>query len=194
MKKNIPGLLWLLATVTCALLISRINYSYGRAVGILLIGIAIGFVLQRSRFCITSAFTDLILFKDGKLFKAVILLVAVSSLGFSVLQANGMKGFVAAIGLRTVIGAILFGIGMTLAGGCAVATLMRIGEGYVLFAVVFMGLIIGGTLGAYNYEHWTTPSAQTLSVFLPEYFGWGVSESLVIGLLCVVWLIVDRRW
>jgi uncharacterized protein len=192
MMKNLLYSFWLLAIVTCAVLVNYTDNGYAKPVGVLLFGIAIGFVLQRSRFCISSAFSDLILFKDGKLFKAVVLLIAISTIGFSVLQANGKEGFVVAIGLRTLIGAILFGIGMTVAGGCAVATLMRIGEGYVLFTVVLVGLLIGGTIGAYHYYYWGAPSAHLFTIFLPKYFGWTGSVILQLFLLLTVWLIVDR--
>ncbi len=97
----------------------------------LITGLAFGFVLQRGRICFNSAFRDLRLMKDNFLFKAVLLAVAVSTIGFLAMAQFGLihlnpkpLNYVGVI-----LGGYLFGLGMVLAGGCASGTTSRVGEG-----------------------------------------------------------------
>jgi len=46
------------------------------------------------------------------------------------------------------LGGFIFGVGMSLAGGCASGTTSRIGEGMVGSLVALIGLMIGGNLGS----------------------------------------------
>ena len=106
-----------------------------------LFGLAFGFVLQRSRFCFASAFRDLFLLGDARVMKGIIAGLAVATAGFAVVMARMLPevGFgslppgatVLPLGLHTLLGGVLFGIGMVLAGGCTSGSLYRAGEGYV---------------------------------------------------------------
>ena len=97
--------------------------------GVLLCGLGLGYILQRSRFCMASAYTDLLVFKDGSLFRALLIFILVCSVGFFFVGLKtGREGFVVALGWRTVLGGLLFGCGMVLAGGCAAGTIMRLGK------------------------------------------------------------------
>jgi uncharacterized membrane protein YedE/YeeE len=53
-------------------------------------GILFGFVLQRGRFCMNSAFRDIVLFKDYALFKTVAAAVLVSLAGFAIMDLAGV--------------------------------------------------------------------------------------------------------
>src|SRR5918996_6479388 len=106
-----------------------------------LFGLAFGFVLQRSRFCFASAFRDLFLLGDARVMKGIIAGLAVATAGFAVLMARLVPevGFgslppgatVLPLGVHTLLGGVLFGVGMVLAGGCTSGSLYRAGEGYV---------------------------------------------------------------
>jgi hypothetical protein len=48
----------------------------------LVVGVIFGFVLQRGRFCMNSAFRDIILLKEYSLIKAVSLAIVVQMIGF----------------------------------------------------------------------------------------------------------------
>ncbi|GAH43789.1 unnamed protein product, partial [marine sediment metagenome] len=58
------------------------EFWYAVVVG-LLIGAIFGFILQRGRFCMNSAFRDIILLKEYKLAKAVLVSLAVLMVGFA---------------------------------------------------------------------------------------------------------------
>ncbi|MCR4431201.1 MAG: YeeE/YedE family protein [Tepidanaerobacteraceae bacterium] len=150
-----------------------------------IIGIALGMVLRYSRFCFASAFRDPFLIKNTKLMRALLLSFMVSTIGFAVIQNVYLNhnaidyalipGAVFPVGLHTAIGAFIFGIGMTNAGGCASGVLMRIGEGHVLPWITLLGFFIGTTLGAKDYSFWYDKIISKANVFyFPEHINLGV--------------------
>lgn len=112
----------------------------------LLVGVLFGFALQRGRFCMNSAFRDIILLKEFTLLKAVGLAILVEMIGFGILSISGIitlnpKPFIWGANM---IGGFVFGIGMVLAGGCASGITYRFGEGMV----GAMSAVVGFTLAA----------------------------------------------
>ena len=109
------------------------------------LGTLFGFVLQRGRFCMNSAFRDIILMKDYTLFKAVVIAIVVQLIGFhlmasmDVIQLNPKPFMWAAV----MVGGFIFGIGMVLAAGCASGTTYRVGEGMIGSFIALLGLMIG---------------------------------------------------
>jgi hypothetical protein avisC_09336 len=99
----------------------------------LLVGAALGLVLQRGRFCITGAFRDLWVSHSPRWFIAFLLAIAVQALGVALLTALGVIApEVPRLSvIATALGSFLFGAGMVLAGGCATGTYYRAGEGLV---------------------------------------------------------------
>ncbi|RLI00004.1 YeeE/YedE family protein [Candidatus Bathyarchaeota archaeon] len=114
----------------------------------LIIGILFGFALQRGRFCMNSAFRDIILMKEYTLLKAVVAALIVEMLGFhlmatlGIIQLNPKPFFWGA----NIVGGFIFGIGMVLAGGCASGTTYRVGEGMVGSFVALLGYMIGSII------------------------------------------------
>jgi uncharacterized membrane protein YedE/YeeE len=116
------------------------------------IGMVFGFILQRGRFCMNSAFRDIILLKEYKLMKGVLLAIAVSMIGFSIFILGGIlaanpKPFTV---LGSIIGGFIFGIGMVLASGCASGTTYRVGEGMIGSLVALVGLGLGAYLTKFS--------------------------------------------
>lgn len=160
----------------------RKNHSY---IVFWIIGIAFGIVLRYSRFCFAGAFRDPFLIKNTKLMRALLLAFMISTVGFGIIQYGFLKnntldyahipGAINSVGLHTMIGAFIFGIGMTIAGGCASGVLTRIGEGHVLPWVVLLGFFIGTTLGAKDYSFWYDKIiSNTRVVYFPEHINLGV--------------------
>ena len=114
----------------------------------LIVGIFFGFALQRGRFCMNSAFRDIILLKEYTLLKAVIVAIIVSMLGFhlmaslGIIQLNPKAFFWGA----NIVGGFIFGIGMVLAGGCASGTTYRVGEGMVGSFVALLGFMMSAVI------------------------------------------------
>ena len=117
--------------------------SYGLIVGLLL-----GFVLQRGRFCVVGAYRDLLLARDGRMFLATMIVIAVQAIGVYTLAANGVITIQADAfpWLGTIIGGFIFGIGMVLAGGCATGTWYRAGEGLIGSWIALFGYALGAAM------------------------------------------------
>ncbi len=169
-----------------------------------LFGLAFGIVLQRSRFCFASGFRDMFLFGDGRVLKGIIIGMAVATVGFTLImgklladplmtQALPARAGVYPLGFQTLLGGMLFGVGMVVAGGCASGTLYRIGEGYIASVVTLGGMIIGMYLLATTWSWWW---AKVISlapkIWLPHSLGYGggllvVLAALVGGYVLILW-------
>ena len=99
----------------------------------LLIGSVLGYVLQRSRFCVTGAFRDLYMTKSSRYFTPFLLAIAIQAIGVAVLTGMGVIAPepAAFAPLAVVGGGLLFGVGIVMAGGCATGTYYRAGEGLI---------------------------------------------------------------
>jgi uncharacterized membrane protein YedE/YeeE len=72
-------------------------------------------------------------------------------------------------GLASLFGGFVFGIGMTMAGGCASGTLYRAGQGYVQFWITLLFMGVGYVVFAYAF-----PTLRSV-YFEPLRFGEGAS-------------------
>lgn len=124
-----------------------------------ILGMASGFILHRSDFCIAGMFRDIFLFKNSKKIKSLFLLVIVSMVlfelsrlfGFLPLYPFPLLGFPS---IANLVGGFLFGFGMVLAGGCVVGILYKIGSGSIISLIAFIGFIIGSALYAEVHPLW----------------------------------------
>lgn len=191
-KWNIGFILFL--TLLLALL-SQISI---RLTLIFILGISLGFVLQKSRFCFVSALRDPLLIGMTQLTRAFLLLLGISILGFAIVfWGASQKNIPLALnvfpmGVHTVVGGLLFGMGMVLAGGCTTGILMRIGEGFAMQWVAFFGLAVGSVLGERSLIYWRDTFGESPGIFLPDIFGWLPTLTLEIAALAALWLLA--RW
>jgi uncharacterized membrane protein YedE/YeeE len=167
-------------------------------------GVALGFVLQRSRFCFASAFRDLFLFGSGRIMRGILAGLAVASAGFAVLMwrlvPDPTLGIVAPeahavpLGIHLVLGGVLFGVGMVLAGGCVSGSLYRIGEGYVASAVALAGILAGLGAGAHSWNFWWRASiGRGPVVWLPAAGGYITAIAVTFALLSAAYVLVVWR-
>jgi hypothetical protein len=142
----------------------------------LIFGIAFGIVLQKTGFCMTTAFAEAFAAKDYRSLKAWLLIILISMIGFYLAWQVGVVEKVWRVPLRgsgmfNLVGTFLFGIGMVLAGGCAVGTLHKIGEGQVASILALIGIF----LGAYLYLAFGAPALSDYythqKITLPEMLG-----------------------
>ena len=126
----------------------------------LLVGLAIGFAAQRSRFCTMGAFRDLILFRQAHLFSGLIALVAFAFIT-SLIVGQFHPGFVKQPVAHTMHvwnfgGMVLAGLAFALAGGCPGRQLFLAGEGDGDAAVFVLGMIVGAGF-AHNFGLASSP-------------------------------------
>ncbi|WP_324652507.1 YeeE/YedE family protein [Georgenia sp. H159] len=107
----------------------------------LAVGGALGFAMQRGRFCVTGAFRDVWIGRNTRWITAFLIVIAVQSVGIFALDALGVialgSGELAPV--ATIVGAFIFGFAIVLAGGCATGTFYRSSEGLIgsWFALIF---------------------------------------------------------
>ncbi len=120
----------------------------------LIVGLVIGFLAQRSRFCTMGAIRDLILFKQTHLFTGIVsLAVAAFLTNLLIGQFNpGFAGQPVAHSMHfwNFAGMTLAGLAFTLAGGCPGRQLFLSGEGDGDAAVFVIGMIVGAAF-AHNF-------------------------------------------
>lgn len=133
----------------------------------LLVGLAFGIFLQKARFCFVSAFRDFVAFKDTRVLKGVLAGILVMTLFWSLQASLGyFRGFwTPAWGAGSLIGGIVFGLGMTLAGACASGTLYRAGQGYLQFWLVLAFMFVGYIVFAFVFPVVEINYFQLLNVF-----------------------------
>ncbi len=165
-------------------------------------GLAFGFTLQRSRFCFASAFRDIFLLRHGRTMKGVLVGLGVATLGFATLMSKQMPNTalgilppdanVLPLGWHLVLGGLLFGIGMVVAGGCVSGSIYRMGEGYVASWVSFGGVMVGLLAAGYTWNWWWQWQIATgPRLWLPHYVGHGGAVLLtLLGLLGVYLLVL----
>ncbi|MEA4928698.1 MAG: YeeE/YedE thiosulfate transporter family protein [Candidatus Limiplasma sp.] len=162
-----------------------------------LFGGCFGFVLQKSRFCFTASLRDPCITGSTSITKAVLIAFAITSIGFTAIKYSAFaagqeipgQSYVMPVSLATVVGGIIFGIGMVIAGGCASGTLMRVGEGFAMQMLALVFFVIGSLWGAKDMGWWNlNVIADAPRVFLPDIFGW--LGALVLQLLVIACLYV----
>lgn len=126
----------------------------------LVMGLAIGFVAQRSRFCTMGAIRDLVLFRQTHLLSGFVSLVIFAFLTNLVL-GQFHPGFADqpvahTMGLWNFGGMVLAGLAFCLAGGCPGRQLFLAGEGDGDAAVFVMGMIVGAGI-AHNFGLASSP-------------------------------------
>ena len=178
----------------------------------LAIGLAIGYVMQRGRFCMNTAFRDVIFIQDVTLFRAYILALIIAMVGSNVLSSLHLLGgdsygpFTLSASrqvfapIANIIGGYIFGIGIVLASGCGSGILFRVGEGLTqaLVAVMGFGLSIMATedgilkpvyhlLRSYTVMMHAPDGTLIPGIGLPDLFGGGqLAKWIIIAVFTIV--------
>jgi uncharacterized protein len=113
-------------------------------------GIIFGITAQRTNFCTMGAISDAVFMGSFSRMRAWVMAVAVAIAGSQILHMTGTIDLGRAIYLTpnfgwvgAIIGGLLFGFGMTMAGGCGNKTLVRLGAGNLKSLIV--AIVIGIT-------------------------------------------------
>ena len=192
-KKNQPllGVIILLVGILLAVVYDELDYSIRS--GFLIFGLVIGIIMQRTRFCFVRAFREPFMTGDAGASKAVALAVIISVIGFSILKWSDMKDWesqvFAGFWFGSLVGGIIFGIGMSLTGGCASGTLWRAGEGHIKLWIALIAFALSGSY----FREWLAISGWSMKLgeplFIPDLIGWKMGV-FSICLLMVVWYLI----
>ena len=170
------------------------GFDYPTRGGFLLFGLFLGIVMQRTRFCFVRAFREPFLTGDTEMTRAVIIAVVISVIGFSILKWTDLRDPDASVSLGfwfgSFFGGIIFGIGMSLSGGCATGCLWRAGEGQIKLWIAIAAFALSTSL----FRIWLEDSGWLMklgeAVFLPDVVGWKMAIITVIGIMLLWYLIV----
>ena len=127
----------------------------------MLCGVGFGLLIERAQICFTSAFRDMWITGRTHMAKAIILGMAVSAIGIYSYVQLGVPPKIMWAGPNAVIGGLLFGFGIVLAGGCETGWMYRAVEGQVHFWWVGLGNVLGSTLLAYYWDDLAQPLATS---------------------------------
>ncbi len=147
----------------------------------LLIGGAFGYVLQRGRFCVNSAFRE-VLFQDYTMLRAYLLAVAVTMIGANLIEDMGWLQHANAEGAMVVgslyrqgfapfaniIGGFIFGMGIVLAGGCGSGILYRVGEGNLAYVLAVCGFFFGISMTKFGLLKPVLETLTSYQMFIGE--------------------------
>lgn len=174
---------------------------------LVLAGLAMGFVLHRSRICFARAFREPFMTAEGEMTKAIILALAIAiplaSLLFQKKIIDPYLGIPATFWIGSLSGGVIFGIGMIFAGGCASGALWRVGEGHLKLWVAVLFFAWSGSVfsGILRYWNLMTPEMSLdlvevtkvgTQAYLPEWLG-GWSYTYLIGLgILLAWYLWVR--
>jgi uncharacterized protein len=149
-----------------------IRYIYLNAY--LWFGFIYGMTLQYGRFCMASAIRDLFAVRVPRMAVGIMIGIVLFSLVSAYATAVGKSSFHASpLGIHSVIGGLIFGIGMVFTGGCASGSLYKSGEGSVSAMLVVLSLSFAQALfvDASGWLNSLAPSSWTVSALaqnLPE--------------------------
>lgn len=196
--------------IVVLLLVAVISYSYAATNMVMswfiIIAGLFGLISQRSRFCIVKAFRDPFMSGEAHGSEGVIAGLVVSLIGFTAIKVFGI-GTLGEASMRAreltwvfphfwakaAIGGFIFGIGMTIAGGCAVGTLWRVGEGQIKLWFSALGLILISPLSSKYLVplfDGILPQSAKFRNYLPDYLGYDGAFALVLAIiLCWYWFV-----
>ncbi|HXZ49505.1 MAG TPA: YeeE/YedE family protein [Usitatibacter sp.] len=145
-------------------------------------GFIYGMCLQYGRFCMASAIRDLFAVGVPRMAVGIMIAVVLFSIVSALVTATGHSEFhPSPIGMYSVVGGLLFGIGMVFTGGCASGSLYKTGEGSVAALLVVLSLSFtqvavvdaGGWLNHLVPAAWTaSAAAKDMPAVLSVTDGW----------------------
>ncbi|MDB5776174.1 MAG: hypothetical protein JWP38_2307 [Herbaspirillum sp.] len=172
-----------------------------RQAALYVVGALLGLTLYHAAFGFTSAWRVFIADGRGAGLRAQMLMLALGTLLFFPVLANGtlfgnaVTGLVSPAGTSVVFGAFIFGLGMQLGGGCASGTLYTVGGGSTRMVITLFAFIAGSVIATAHMPFWTSlPSLPATSLIKML----GVAPALalnwsVFGAIALMTVWIERR-
>ncbi len=143
----------------------------------LAVGLLVGVLAQRSRFCTMGALRDVFLFRQFHLFTGLVCLIIaafVANLAFGQFNLGFENQPIAhSDGLWNFLGMALAGLAFALAGGCPGRQLFAAGEGNADAAMFALGMVAGAAI-AHNYATASSPAGLAANGALGVVIGFAI--------------------
>ena len=184
---------FIILLVSLGLVFSYDHFDYSTRGIFLLFGLIIGIIMQRTRFCFVRDFRDPFMTGESEATRAVAMAVVIAAIGFSILKWTDLKDWDVFVSqgfwTGSLLGGAIFGVGMSLSGGCGTSSIWRAGEGQIKLWFTLVAFALSGSL----FRDWLDQSGWLMkigeSVFLPDFIGWGMGVIAVV-LLMILWYLL----
>ncbi len=213
------------STYSPALGLGSVSVTAG---ALIFFGVVLGIINQRTRFCFVRAFREPFMTGEGNMTRAAALAIMIAAVAGAVFKFSPLVGILEtqdvqdtlsmvmtappsvkmmmvapSFPIGSLIGGFIFGIGMTLAGGCSVGSFWRAGEGSLKNMTAILFYALGGSVFAFIYrkiepailnslaglyEALGATNATGAKVFLPDAIGLGWALVLFLG-FGLAWLL-----
>ncbi len=161
-----------LISVALAVITAAIGLAVSpRQALLFIIGGLLGVTLYHASFGFTGGWRRMVVERRGRAMRVQMLMIGLTAIAFIPLlaqgSANGMAlaGAFAPVGVSVLVGALMFGLGMQLGGGCGSGTLFTVGGGSARMLVTLIFFIVGAVLGTAHLPWWLAqPSLPQVSL------------------------------
>jgi uncharacterized membrane protein YedE/YeeE len=171
--------------------------NIGNAPISLLIGLSLGIIFERGRFCFFCIFRDSIEDKNNTPFLSILAAIITGSIGYAIIFGQFLPdtsqdrlppaAHIAPVSWPLILAAFVFGIGMALSGACLSGHLYRLGQGYLRAIPALLGSLIGFGIAFITWNWLYLNSISDAPTFwLPNTFGY--AGSLVITTVVILLL------
>ena len=163
----------------------------------LLMGVALGILFERGRFCFFCIFRDGLEDRNTTPFISVLVAIATGTIGYSIVFGQFLPdtsgeslppgAHIGPVSWPLIVAAFAFGLGMSLSGACISGHLYRLGQGYLRAIPALFGSAIGFGLGFLSWN-WLYLNAisESPTIWLPHYIGYAGSLILTLGVLLLI--------
>ncbi|OMH34041.1 hypothetical protein BGP75_12215 [Motiliproteus sp. MSK22-1] len=164
---------------------------------LLIIGVLLGITLYQGRFGFASAYRNLFLYRDTRGVRAHLWMIALTTLLFAPVLAQGeffgrqVHGALAPVGWQVACGAFFFGIGMQLAGGCGSGTLYTTGSGNPKMLLVLTAFC-GGSFWASLDMNWWQQLPALPPIAMGVHISWPGAVIFQIGVFSLLALALKK--
>lgn len=188
----------------------------------LIAGVILGYTLTRSRFGFAGGIKRIYMRGEGSLSKALLLLFTVTTLVFfgiqwkaaidgavpsfdkeaiAAIEATGAKAKIIPgtdnvylANLATIIGGLLFGFGMIVAGGCGSGTLSDFGEGEGRSLIAFIFFVISAAPGQWARTAFDTTALGKIGIrwHFPSTFGYVGALLITLAIYFLLYIVVIK--
>ena len=117
----------------------------------------------------------------------------VGNIAETAVRAIEMKAVYPSFWTKALIGGVIFGLGMTIAGGCAIGTLWRAGEGHIKLWMAILGFTIMAPITKkFIVPVFESVMPKSKPIFLPDYLGYTGSVLMLLGFILLAYIFV--KW
>lgn len=180
----------------------------------LMIGIGLGYIESRSEVGISSGYVDFFVTGSRSRLYGLLLLFGLGALGALFIHSRAAAdgavpqylasssqtsipgtSAVTPVNFGLILGAFLFGVGLTISKGCGLGTLRNIGLGNGRYLLTLLFLLIGTIPGQWVKYHLDQSSLHRYAVqlYFPERIGYS-GTALLIGLFLVLLVVSAIRY